>query len=409
MPNLSIIDSLRRRWNRSVTSSILESGSLLNVGEGEQIVVTYTSAADKMKIFAAFLREGLENGDLVDYCYPDEENGTVRAKLREHGIDVEKYERDGSLNLDSLTEYFMAGGEFDKNKLVKKGLDDRAEAKRKGYEHYRSLDDLGDFSFLNGQWPTFIDYWDAPNWATTSDYDIEILDYAPFVTELVAFDVEGVEETVLDEMLKAFRMGNPSSTAFVDLLEDTNAFSKLVGIPHKKIIGRKFLLEFNPASNYEKIIENFAKEAVANVYPIFIVTSLRSSLHTHLAKQSTARFFLLSTFVSTPQSASKTEMLLPATSPALILDSISKVLEENHNTNTFLVFDKISELINLVGFEKTYKSLIYVSEMLFQTKTTALFLLNTSAHELKVISQIRALFPNLLTYDKDGLKIAKIS
>jgi len=227
--------------------------------------------------------------------------------------------------------------------------------------------------------------------------------------ELVAFDVEGVDETVLAEMVKAFRTGNPSSTAFVDLLEDTNAFSRLLGIPHKKIIGRKFLLEFNPASNYEKMIEEFAKEAVANVYPMFIVTSLRSSLHAHLAKQSTARFFLLSTFVSRPRSVSKTEIVLPATRPALILDSISKVLEENHNTNTFLVFDKISELINLVGFEKTYKFLLYVSEMLLQTKATALFLLNTSAHELRMVSQIRALFPNLLSYDKDGLKIAKIS
>jgi len=409
MPNLSIMDSLRRMWKRSVPSSILKSGPLLNVREGEQIVVTYTSAADKMKIVAAFIREGLGNGDLVDYSYPDEESEIVRAKLREHGINVEKYEREGALILNSLTEYYMADGKFDKDRLIRKGLDDRAETKRKGYKHYRSIDDLGDFSFLNGQWQTFIDYWDDPNWGTSSGLDIEILDYSPFVIELVAFNVGGIDEIQLAEMLRAFWMGDPSSTAFIDLLEYTNAFSKLLGIPHEKLIGRKLLLEFDPASNYETVIENLTKEAVANVYPIFIFTSPRSSLHAQLAKPSTVRFFLLSTSISTPESTSKTEILLPVENLALILDSLSKVLEENDNINTFLVFDKISEIINLVGFDKTYKFLRYVSEMLFQTKTTALFLLNSSAHELQMVSQIRALFPNLLTYDKDGLKIVKTS
>lgn len=409
MPSLSFMDSLRQKWKRSIPSNILKTGPLLNVGEGEQIVLTYTSAADKMKIIAAFISEGLRNGDLVDYSFPDKERETVRAKLKEHGINVEKHEEKGALILDSLTEYYLENGKFDKNSLISKGLDERFQARRKGYKHYRSVDDLGDFSFLNGQWQEFIDYWDDPYWATSSSTEKELLDYSPFVTELVAFNIEEIDETQLAEMQKAFWMGKPSSTAFIDLLEYTNAFSKLLGIPHEKLIGRKLLLEFDPASNYEKAIENLTKEAIANVYPIFIVTSAKSSLHTHLVTQSQARFFLLSTFVSKPESTSKNEILLPFGNLDLILDSLNKVLEENENTNTFLVFDKISEIINLIGFSKTYKFLSHVSEMLFQTKTTALFLLNTSAHEPQTLSQIRARFPNLLTYNKDGLRIEKIS
>jgi hypothetical protein len=373
---------------------------------GEVAVVTYTSAVDKMKVFSAFIREGLENGDLVDYGYPDEESETVRAKLKEYGIDVEKYEREGALVLDSLTKWYLPDGKFDKERAIRMEFEARAEAKRKGYKHFRALEDLGDFSFLDGQWQTYIEYWDNPAWETPSGSNIEILDSTPFVIELDAFNVEGIGEAQLAEMFKAFWVGS-SYTVFIDLLEHTDAFAKHMGIPHKKLVGRKILLEFNPASDYEIVIDSLTKEAIANVEPMFAFTSTKSSLHARLAKQSAVEFFLLSPSISIPELTSDNEILLPAKNTALILDSLSKVLEQFAHTNIFLVFDKISELINLVGFDKTYKFLLYVLEMLPQTKATALFIINTSAHEPQVISRIRGLFHNQLTYDKDGLKIRK--
>jgi len=373
-------------------------------------VVTYTSAVDKMKVFSAFIREGLENGDLVDCGYPDEESETFRAKLKEYGIDVEKYERKGALILEGLFEWYMSDGKFDKERAIRRGLEMRVEAKRKGYKHFRAFEDLGDFSFLDGQWQTYMEYWDDPRWETPSGPYTEVLDYTPFVIELVAFNVEGIGETQLNEMFKAFWVGNPEYTVFIDLLEYTDAFSKLLGISHKKLIGRKFLLEFDPSSSEEvKVIENLTKETIANVEPIFIFTSERSPTHSRLAKHQAVKFFLLSPSISIPKSTSENEMVLPAKNTALILDSLSKVLEEHAHTNIFLVFDKLSELINLVGFDKAYKFLLYVLEMLLTTKATAIFLLNARAHEPQVVSRIRGLFHNLLTYDKDELKVVKIT
>jgi len=88
------LDSLRQKLKPSISSDIL----------------TYTSAADKMKIFSAFIREGLEEGDAVWYSYPDEESETVRVRLKEYGVDVEKYEKNGALHIVSLTEDFMPNG-----------------------------------------------------------------------------------------------------------------------------------------------------------------------------------------------------------------------------------------------------------------------------------------------------------
>jgi hypothetical protein len=46
--------------------------------------------------------------------------------------------------------------------------------------------------------------------------------------------------------------------------------------------------------------------------------------------------------------------------------------------------------------------------MLTSEKTTSLFLLNSSAHEPQVVSQIRGLLNNQLSYDRDGLKVVKV-
>jgi len=381
----------------------------LNIKEGEMVVVTYTSAVDKMKVFSAFIREGLENGDLVDYTYPDEDSQIVRAKLKEHGINVEKYEMEGALVLTGLSEWYMPDGKFDMERAFREEFETRAKAKRKGYKHFRALEDLGDFSFLNGQWQTYTNFWDNPRWEIPSSTYTELLDYTPFVMELTAFNVEGIGEAQLAEMLKAFWVGHPAYTVFIDLLEYTDAFSRLLDIPHKKLINRKILLEFDPVSDYEKIIRSLANEALANVYPLFVFTSPTSIIHASLAKQPTVKFFMLSTSTPTSESKAENEVILPAKNMVLLKDTLNKVLEEHAQINIFLVFDKLSELINLVGFDKTYKFLLDLTEMLSKTKATAIFLLNKSAHEPQVVSRIRGLFHNLLTSDKDGLKVVKLS
>ncbi|MGD8505773.1 MAG: MEDS domain-containing protein [Candidatus Bathyarchaeota archaeon] len=206
-------------------SSELESA--LNMREGEVSIVTYTSTVDKMKIFSDFIREGLENGDLVDYTYPDSESETVRAKLERYGIDVKKKEKNGTLLMRSLTEEYLPDGRFDKDGAIEKILNRRAKAKEKGYKHFRELEDVGDFSFLNGKWQNYIDLWDDPKWEVPSGSDTEVLSYSPFIIELIAFDVEKFGEAQIAEMLKAFWERKPSSTLFIDTRAYTVATTHL--------------------------------------------------------------------------------------------------------------------------------------------------------------------------------------
>jgi len=421
MPKLPIIDALRQKWKRSFPSDVLKVSPVLNVMEGDEIVVTYTSAVDKMKFFSAFIREGLENGDLVTYTYPDEESETVRAKLREYGIDVEKYEAKGALRMENLTEGFMPNGKLDYEKAVTESIEWWVDAKKKGYKHVRGLEDLDDFSFVNGQWQKWAkEYWADPRWDDPNTSEWVLSDVSPdpalgvsmvpFLIEVTAINVERMKETEVTELLKALGGINVMvSRAFIDLIGYMGSFSELIGLDHRGLIGRKILLEYDPVSDYEKVVDSLAKESMANVEPIFVFTSSTSPIHKHLAEQPAVNFFLTSFSTSTPTSVSENTVLLPAKSIPLILDALSKVLETYANANVCFVFDILSELLISIGREKTFTFLRHALNMLSSEKTTSLFLINTSAHEPKVVSQVRGLFVNLLTHEKDKIKVVKIS
>jgi len=415
MPVLNILDSLRRGSRHSVTSDFLRASSILNVREGESIFITYTSASDKMKVFASFIRDGLENGDAVWYGYPDEERETVRDKLIEFGIDVEKYAKDGTLRMSSVTQSLMPNGKLDYERAVLEDLRVWAEFKKRGYKHIRDIMDLGDFSFVDGNWQKFIsDYWLDPRWddPKISEWVVSKepagVVYVSFIMAITAVNVEHMEPEQVNEILKAFGRGNVVPARFIDLIEDASLFSGSIGLDHERLVGCKILLEYDPASNYESVASYLARESIANVEPLIVFTSKTSPLYTHLAKQPTIRFFFTSLSTSTPQMISKNEVVLPAKSPSLVLDALGKVLETYARANVCFVFDILSELLTTMEPEKTFIFLRQVLEMLASEKVTVLFLLNTNAHEPKVVSRIRGLFPNLLNYNKDGLKVVKL-
>jgi len=417
MPNLSFIDSLLRRGKRSIPPDILKASPVVTVGEGEAILLTYTSVVDKMKVFSAFIREGLENGDLVNYTYPDEESEIVRARLKEHGIDVEKYERKGALVLESLNEFFMPNSKFDKEKAIGRALDDWAEAKKKGFKHVRDLEDLGDFSFINGQWRKYIaDYWLDPRWddPNVSEWvksqEAVGAVYDSFLMEITAINVERMTETQVIEILKTFGGGQILSRGyFIDLYEDMDSFAATIGLDHGKLVGRKILLEFDPSSNYEKVVDSLAKESRANVEPLFVFTSSTSPIRRYLAKQPSIKFFSTSFSTSIPKSTSENEVLLPAKNVPLILDALSTVLETYVDANVCFIFDILSDLLTTMEQEKTFTFLRHALNMLSSEKITSVFLFNTSAHELQVVSQLKSLFSNQLTYNKDGMEVVKAS
>jgi len=388
----------------TIPKSLPQTYSAVHLEEGEIAVMLYTSAVDKMRAFSAFIREGLENGDKVDYTYPNDESETVRTTLKQYGINVEKYERNGALTLRSLTKYYLPNGNFDVKKAVKRGLDDRVQAKKKGYKHLREIDDLGDFSFLNGQWQKYLEYWDDPRWGALPGAGIL---YEPFLIELTVFNIASMREKQVANLVKAFC--GKGRARLIDLIERTNAFSKSLGLDHKQLVGRKFLLEFDPVSDYEKTIRDFVAEATANMETTAVFTHKGSPIHSALSHEKFLKLFLLTQRVSVPTKGdSQTEMLLPADNSSLMLDALGKVLNTSAQGRMCLVFDSLSGLITSMGLKRTYKFLRYALEVLSSDKVTALFLLTSSAHDPKAISTLRGLFNDQLAYGEKRMQVVKL-
>jgi len=365
---------------------------ILQVKEGEHLVIFYTSNVDKMKIFANYIYEGLQQGNRVVYTFPDEENTIIKLKLKEFGIDIEKHEKDGSLVLMGLSQAYISNEHFNKEKLIEFWKSFKEESKRKGFKSERDLFDLGNLGFLKGEENKYLDYLKEAN--------TQIMD--TYLTELRAINVEKLTPKLVEE----FKF---LTTKSMDLLEHINSFSKELGLTHQELVGRNLFLEVDPASSYEELIKDFALEAAANIEPIAAFTTKGSAVHSILSQRENVRFFLLTQLVSTPQTNSiRDEILLPANNTSLLLDALDKTLKAYSYSNKNIIFDNLSTLVLSVGFEKAYNFVRYALDLLASKKTTALFLFSPSAHDAKVASGLRSLFNDQLVYDKNGLEIVKL-
>lgn len=185
-------------------------------------------------------------------------------------------------------------------------------------------------------------------------------------------------------------------------------FSKALKLDHKQIVGRKILFEFDPASNYEKTVKEFIVEATANAEQVFVFTRKGSAIQSCLREQK-AKFFYLTQQLSVPKELSENELLLPSSDTSLILGILDKTLRAYSHSIINVVFDNLSDLILSVGFDKTYGFIKYALEVLASPKTTVLFLINKTAHDLQITSNIRSLFSDQISYEKSGIQIIKLS
>lgn len=188
-----------------------------------------------------------------------------------------------------------------------------------------------------------------------------------------------------------------------------HAFSKTLGLNHRQMTGRKILLEFDPASSYEKAVQDFAAEALANAELTVVFTRIGSAIHSSMREQKAVKFFCLTQQVSVPKGLSENEMLLPSKDTSLMLDAFDKTLKAHPEGNINVVFDSLSDLVLTIGFEETYRFMRYAIEVLTSPRNTVVFLLNQAAHDPKVASSLRGLFSDQVSLGKKEMQAVKLS
>lgn len=166
-------------------------------------------------------------------------------------------------------------------------------------------------------------------------------------------------------------------------------FSRQLGMEHSKLAGRKILLEFEPRTDYERLVRNFALECGFLGESVVIITQKGSSIRKALDGDTGIKFIDLE----------RAPELLP-------------ILKQNSEGPLSIVIDSLTDLALTENsasseYKSMYKFVQSAIETLDEPRITALFLLNPSAHDPKDIASVRGIFSNQLVYEKGGVTVAR--
>jgi hypothetical protein len=189
----------------------------------------------------------------------------------------------------------------------------------------------------------------------------------------------------------------------------THPFTSGLSMQSSSLVGKIFLLEVNPSSNYEQLINDFANEMLSNTSAVFTFTSKGSPIYNSLSKIEGVRFYVLTNSVSYPRPTEiENEILVPQNDQAILLDILHKtIVSVGKEGSVGIVFDNVSDLILSSNLETSYKFLKQANEIIGGGNVSALFLYIQGAHDERTVNLIKSLFANHVSQTAGGWKMTK--
>jgi DNA-binding response OmpR family regulator len=165
-------------------------------------------------------------------------------------------------------------------------------------------------------------------------------------------------------------------------------FSKQLGIEHSKLVGKKILLEFDPTTDYERLVRDFVSECAFLEEGVTILTCKGSRVRQALEGDEGAKFTELE----------RASELLP-------------VLKSNSEGPLTIVIDSLTDLVlsRDSGAPPTsvHTFIQRALETLDEARITAVFLINPSAHDPKEVATVQGAFSHQVIYEKHGVTVAR--
>jgi len=119
-------------WKTIETTAVPEKliGYMERLSPSNHLIFVYDSPEAKYNVLFNYLKVGLEKGEAGVYVTSDEGPSQIREAMKGFGIEVEKYEKTGGLNISRYEDIYIADGEFNMatsmnswNKLYSKALE----------------------------------------------------------------------------------------------------------------------------------------------------------------------------------------------------------------------------------------------------------------------------------------------
>jgi hypothetical protein len=364
----------------TILSRIVTGGEMIfqavSSNTEEDTVVLYNTESDRKKLVERFVDDGIATGQELVFYVIKSEVPFYRAILKGTATD-----HSHAKNLQTTIQSIDFGtGDALNDLAIPPGF----------HRSRRELIDLGELSL------------DQCHLMISKVRSLDNLPGPRRKPRIWALNVEEAQSGTLD----ALREANPKAR-IRDLALQQDSFSKFLNAKHQALSKSRILLEYDPTSNYEDVVQKFAREFQANVEPIAIFTSMGSPTFRQFRGQHNLRMFTFSTKTSTPSKISEEHVLLPERDTSLLLDAVDKLLQANHGRLVGMVFDVFTDLILFQGFEKGYGVLSSVVEMSESESASTLVLINSTALDERSLNGIRGLFRSQARYDMNGFRLVR--
>ncbi|MBO0887993.1 hypothetical protein J2P12_02725 [Candidatus Bathyarchaeota archaeon] len=338
----------------------------------DQMILIHGPHEDKFGPIAKYVIEGLNQRERVIYFH----NGDVSLLtdgLSREGVDVTRMTVKGMFRAPPLGSAYPKRGVFDETALDLIH-EIAAEAKILGNEDIRVVMDYDDFSIRPIH--KFVEHLMNPRW-TSPDHHLHVL----MVLESSSFHGEEASLAKLENRIRT-----------IDMAETKDTFSQAIGVAREEVAGMKLLLQYDPQSDYERVLKSLLSETAANFERTVVLTRKDSALYSLAQRQPGTKIFLLTSRVSYPKMESDNLFLLPSYDTSLVLDAINKTIEAYSGTSYTIIFDNLSHFIFTIGPERTYSLVRQSLELMVSNRITAVFALNSKAHDLKTVSTFENMF-----------------
>src|SRR2546426_1972521 len=358
-----------------------------NASHYDQMILIHGPGNEKFGPISKYITDGVNRRNRVIYFHHDDE-ADIREGLSRQGIDVTRYALKGSLRLQSLGSIYPNKGILEDTplELTQELL---GEAKTLGNDGLSVVLDYDEFSVRPLQ--KFVQHLTDPRWASP-DHSLHVL---------MAFDsaVFRGEEPSLAHLESKIRT--------LDLSESMDTFSRTIGLSHEGIAGKKLLLEFDPQGDSDRIFKSVFAESASNFQRTVVFTRKGRPVYSMAQRQPAAKVFVLTSRVSYPKVENENLVLLPSYDTSLLLDALNKTIEAYAGSSFTIIFDSITHFIFTLGPERTYSLVRQALELMISDKITAIFTMNSRAHDPKITSTFENMF-DLEILDEQGRGVPEI-
>lgn len=336
----------------------------------DQMLLIHGPGDEKFGPIAKYIVDGMNQRERVIYFHNSDVTNVTEGLSRQ-GVDATRLMLKGALR--PLGSAYPSKGVLSDTPLeVVQEL--ATEAKTLGNEGLRVVLDYDEFVVRPLQ--KFVQHLTNPKW-TSPDHSLHVL---------MAFDSNAFrgEEAYLAELERKVRT--------LDLSEKMDTFSHTVGLSHEAIAGRKLLLEFDPQGNYEQVFRSLLAETASNFERTVVFTRKDSLIYSLVERQPAAKIFVMTSRVSYPKMESENLFLLPTYDTSLFLDALNKTIETYAGSSYTIIFDNISHFVFTLGPDRTYSLVRQALELMISDKITAIFSMNSKAHDQKIMSTFENMF-----------------